>query len=173
MSYAPTPLAVQVRDLPSMRAACQTYRGPAEGLSKPFEELQKYVAAAGVGPAGPLMASFRCLLNNPKMAPQAPADVVEATLLVPVTTLPDDVPQGIEMRRFASLRAACLLFSGPMDSSFRQCHLDLFSWLDARAMPRAGTAHQHAYLAKNKASEHWTVEIRVPILGQGNRTAAL
>jgi DNA gyrase inhibitor GyrI len=172
MSESTISLPVQIRDLPAMRAACRSFRGQAEELSGPFEDLQKYVADAGIGPAGPLMASFKKLLDNPATG-EGSSDIVEATLLVPVTRLVDDPPESVEMRRFASLRAACLLFSGPMDSSFRQHHLDLFSWLDARALPRAGTAHQHAYLSKDNVSGHWTVEIRIPILGQGPAAAAL
>jgi len=172
MSDSAIALPVQIRDLPAMRAACRSFRGQAEEISGPFEDLQKYVVGAGIGPAGPIMASFKKLLETPASGEDS-SSLVEATLLVPVTRLVDDPPEPVEMRRFTSLRAACLLFSGPMDRSFRQHHLDLFSWLDARAMPRAGTAHQHAYLSKNNASGHWTVEIRVPILGQGPPAAAL
>ncbi len=165
------PLPVQVRDLPAMRAAYMNYSGPPAGVGAPFELLQRFVTAEGIGPAGPLMASYPHL-KDAAQAGKARADI-EAMLLVPITRLAEPEIEGILTRRFASLRAACLVFSGPMDAAFRQYHLDLFAWMDARGLPRAGTQHQHAYLSKQDTSAHWTVEIRVPILAQGSGVSAL
>jgi len=166
-------LAVQVRDLPAMRAACMGYCGPAATIGETFERLQLLVTQAGIGPAGPLLCSFHRLADNTGARVSEEQEDIEATLLVPITRLLDSPPEGMQTRRFNSQRAACLLYSGPMDSSFRQRHLELFSWLDMRALPRAGTAHQHAYLGRSHEKNHWTIEIRVPILAVGSPTAAL
>ncbi len=166
-------LAVQVRDLPGMRAACMNYCGPAATIGKTFEHLQQVVTQAGIGPAGPLLCSFHRLADNTGARVSEEQEDIEATLLVPITKLLDSPPEGVWTRRFSPQRAACLLYSGPMDSSFRQRHLELFAWLDLHALPRAGTAHQHAYLGRSDEKNHWTIEIRVPILAIGSPTAAL
>lgn len=165
-------LSVQVRDLPALRAACMPYVGPAKAISAPFERLQHFVTKAGIGPAGPLLCSFACLTDNiPGQSQQG--GHIEALLMVPTTRLIEDCDEDIDTRRLPSQRAACLLYSGPMDSSFRQRHLELFSWLDAAKLNRDGTAHQHAYLSREKHSGHWTIEIRVPILTQNSSKPAL
>jgi len=164
MPDAPIPLPIQVRDLPAMRAACMSYQGPASGLGVPFEELQRFVVSAGIGPAGPLMAAYRMSTGEALGDRKGNSELIDALLLVPVTRLTAEPPKDIEMRRFASLRAACLVYSGPMDSNFLQHHQHLFAWMDANALPRAGDDHQHAYLAQDKATGHWTIEIRATIL---------
>ncbi len=166
-------LAVQVRDLPAMRAACMDYCGPATAIGQPFEHLQQLVTKAGIGPAGPLLCSFRRLADNTGARVSEEQEDIEATLIVPITRLLDSPPEEMQTRRLRSQRAACLLYSGPMDSGFRQRHLELFAWLDLHALPRAGTAHQHAYLGRSDEKNHWTIEIRVPILAIGSPTAAL
>ena len=170
---APDSLAVQVRDLPAMRAACMEYCGPAATIGKEFEHLQQVVTQAGIGPAGPLLCSFRRLADNTGARVSEEQEDVETTLIVPITKLLDSPPEGVQTIRLSSQRAACLLYSGPLDSSFRQRHLELFAWLDLRELPRAGTAHQHAYLGRSHEKNHWTIEIRVPILAIGSPTAAL
>ena len=166
------PLAVQVRDLPSLRAACMPYIGPANEISRHFQRLEAFVAKTGIGPAGPLLCSFTGLIDNSSSKNHQEPNI-NAVLMVPVTRLVDDCDDGIKTQRLPSQRAACLLYSGPMDSSFRQRHLDLFTWLEAAELQHKGTAHQHAYLSREQHSDHWTVEIRVPILTQNTSTTAL
>ena len=158
------PLQVQVRDLPSMRAAYTKYRGPAATIGEPFSRLQRLVTDAKIGPAGPLLCSFRALADNTGVRISEADENIEATLLVPVTRLHDHLGPDVVTRRFASQRAACLMYSGPMDAGFRRRHLELFAWLDLHELPHAGTVHQHAYLGRDSQQEQWTIEIRVPIL---------
>ncbi len=167
------PLQVQVRELPAMRAAYDSYSGPAAAIGAPFSRLQGLVSEAGIGPAGPMLCSFRRLADNTGARKSEEAEDIEATLIVPVTRLLTSPDTDFQTRRFAAQRAACLLYSGPMNALFRQCHLELFAWLDLRDLPRAGTAHQHAYLGRDREKDHWTIEIRVPILGTSRPAAAL
>ena len=57
------------------------------------------------------------------------------------------------------------MFNGLMGPDFRQVHFDLFAWMDTQGLPRAGTAHQHAYIAGTGPDSSWTIEVRVPIVG--------
>jgi hypothetical protein len=148
------------------------YIGPANEISAHFQRLEAFVAKAGIGPAGPLLCSFTGLIDN-SPSKNHQEDNINAVLMVPITRLIDDCGDGINTQRLSSQRAACLLYSGPMNSLFRQRHLDLFAWLEAAELQHNGTAHQHAYLSREQQGDHWTVEIRVPILAQTISTAAL
>jgi len=148
-------LPVQVRDLPRARVAQATFTGPAAAIGQSLQRLEAFAVREGIGPCGPSTASFDSIA--------APGQDVTARLAVPLTRLPDDADPGIELLRTPRCRAACLLFVGPLGPGFRSRHLDLFAWLDARGMPRTGTAHEHAYIANDDSG--WTIEIRVPIVG--------
>ena len=93
------------------------------------------------------------------------ADIIEANILVPMTRLPESDDPDVETVRLPRLRAACSMYAGPMGPEFRRRHAALFAWMDARGVPRKGTAHHHAYLAGRGAVGDWTVEIRVPVVG--------
>lgn len=151
-------LPVQVRDLPGMRVAEAEYSGPAVGVGGTFDRVNRFVLEQGIGPCGPLLGVYAQIGE--------PGSDVEALVRVPVTRLLDGEPEpGIRTLRLPRQRAACLMFSGLMGPEFRQLHFDLFAWMDAQGLPRAGTAHHHAYIAGTGASSSWTVEVRVPIVG--------
>ncbi len=158
MNEAPLELPVQVRDLPAMRVARLPYAGPAANIGQAFDRVNTFVLERGIGPCGPLIGSYSRIFD--------PDMDVSATVLVPVTRLLDaQLDPDIETLRLPRVRAACLMYSGPMSPDFRRHHFDLFAWMDAHSLPRAGTAHQHAYIAGTGAASDWTVEIRVPIVG--------
>lgn len=151
-------LPVQVRDLPAMRVARMAYAGPAAQIGEAFERVNTFVLERGIGPCGPLIGNYARIFE--------PDAELEANVLVPVTRLLDaELDPDIETLRLPRLRAACLMYSGPMTPAFQRHHFELFAWMDAQALPRAGTAHQHAYIAGTGAASEWTVEIRVPIVG--------
>ena len=150
-------LNVQLRDIPAMRVARLRYAGPPAAIGAAFTRVTDFAVRHGVGPCGPVLGEFPRLETG--------VEVIEARVCVPLTRLPDSDEADIEAVRLPRLRAACLIYAGPMTAEFRQRHLDLFAWMDARGVPRAGTAHQHAYLAGSGAGSEWTVEIRVPVLG--------
>lgn len=156
-------LPVQVRDLPAMRVARMAWEGPPSGIGAGFERVTEFAIRHGVGPVGPLVGRYPHLERG--------AQTIAAQLLVPLTRTVDSDEDGIDTVRLPRQRAACLMYSGPMNDEFRQMHLDLFGWMDARGLPRNGTAHQHAYIAGTAASPTWTVEIRVPVVG-GSAPAA-
>jgi effector-binding domain-containing protein len=155
-------LPVQVRDLPRARVARVAYTGPAAAIGDALERAQSFAVRHGVGPCGPAEASFEAI------AP--PGEDVRATVSVPLTRLPED-GDGVELLRLPRRRAACLLFTGPLGPRFRAMHLELFAWMDQRGLPRAGTAHEHAYIANDE--QGWTIEIRVPIVGGAAPVAPL
>ncbi len=149
---------VQVRDLPAMRVAQVAYAGEPAGIGAAFERVNQFALERGIGPCGPLMGVY------PRIGD--PIDPIDALVRVPVTRLLDVEPApGVETLRLARQRAACLMFNGLMGPEFREVHFDLFAWMDAQGLPRAGTAHQHAYIAGTGPGSAWTVEIRVPIVG--------
>ena len=151
-------LPVQVRDLPAMRVAQVEYAGPAAAVGAAFDRVNRFVLEQGIGPCGPLIGMYARIAE--------PGADVEALVHVPVTRLLDVDPEpDIRTLRLTRQRAACLMFSGAMGPEFRQHHFDLFAWMDAQGLPRAGTAHHHAYIAGTGAASAWTVEIRVPIVG--------
>jgi effector-binding domain-containing protein len=151
-------IPVQVRDLPGMRVAQVQYVGPPAAIGAAFERANQFVLERGIGPCGPLIGVYARIGEA--------GDPVDALVQVPVTRVHDVEPEdGIELLRLPRQRAACLMFNGLMGPEFRQVHFDLFAWMDAQALPRAGTAHEHAYIAGTGPQSAWTVEIRVPILG--------
>jgi hypothetical protein len=151
-------LPVQVRDLPRARVAQVGYTGPAPGIGAAFERVNQFVLEHGIGPCGPLIGVYD-RIGEPE------ADV-HALVQVPVTRLLEDGPHGgIDTVRLGRIRAASLMFHGEMGPGFRQAHFDLFAWMDTQGLPRAGTAHQHAYIAGTGVGSEWTIEIRVPIVG--------
>lgn len=158
-------LQVQVRDIPAMRVARMPYDGPPAEIGRAFDRVTTFAVRHGVGPAGPLIGIY------PRL--EAGATRIEAHVLVPLTRLPESDEDAIETVRLPRVRAACLMYSGPMDNEFRRRHSDLFAWLDARELPRVGTAHHHAYIAGRAGSPDWTVEIRVPLVGGAAPAAPL
>ena len=159
MSEDPTDLGlnVQLRDIPGMRVARLRFRGPPAQIGRAFTRVTDFAVRHGVGPCGPVLGVFPRLAEG--------VDEIDAEVCAPLTRLPESDEPELETLRLPRSRAACLIYSGPMTSAFRQRHLDLFAWMDARGVPRAGTAHQHAYLAGTSPDSDWTVEIRVPVLG--------
>jgi len=151
----PTELPIQLRDLPSMRVARLAYCGAPEAIGRAFEQATRFAIDEGVGPCGPLIGCYPSLAAAP--------DSIQAEVLVPLTRLPDDAPEGIELLRLAGFHSVCLLYRGPMDPGFRKVHLELFAWMDSRGIPRDGTRHQHAYVAGTDPESDWTIEIRVPV----------
>ena len=150
-------LNVQLRDIPSIRVARLRYVGPPGAIGEAFTRVTEFAVRHGVGPCGPVMGVFPKLVEG--------AAEIEAEVCAPLTRLPESDDAEIEAVRLPRSRAACLIYTGPMTPAFRQRHLDLFAWMDARGVPRVGTGHQHAYLAGTGADSEWTVEIRVPVLG--------
>jgi effector-binding domain-containing protein len=150
-------LHVQLRDIPAMRVAMLRYRGAPAAIGKAFQRVTDFAVRHGVGPCGPILGAYPRLAEG--------ASEIEAEVFVPLSRLPEPDEPDIEPLRLPRSRAACLVYSGPMNVEFRKRHLALFAWMDARGVPRAGTAHQHAYLAGTGVDSEWTVEIRVPIIG--------
>jgi effector-binding domain-containing protein len=150
-------LNVQLRDIPAIRVARLRYGGAPAEIGAAFTRVTDFAVRHGVGPCGPVLGVF------PRLA--VGVDSIEAMVCAPLTRLPASDEADIETLRLPRSRAACLIYAGPMTSEFRQCHLDLFAWMDSRGVPRDGTMHQHAYLAGTGPDSEWTVEIRVPVLG--------
>lgn len=138
-----------------MRVARMRFLGSALDIGPAFRRVTDFAARHGVGPCGPILGVFPSLAGT--------AEEVEAEICVPLTRLPQTDDPGIETIRLPRCRAACLLWSGPLTAAFRQRHLDLFAWLDARGIGHPGTAHQHAYISGTGALSDWTIEIRVPV----------
>ena len=132
-------LHVQLRDIPAMRVARLRYAGPPADIGVAFTRVTDFAVRHGVGPCGPVMGVFPKLVEG--------VDELEAEVCAPLTRLPESDEADVQTLRLPRSRAACLIYSGPMTAEFRQRHLDLFAWMDARGVPRDGTAHQHAYLA--------------------------
>lgn len=152
------PLPVQVRDLPAARVAELQYEGDAAGIGAAFDRVNRFVLEHEIGPCGPLLGVYARIGE--------PGDPVHARVQVPVTRLLDSSPDpDIRTYRLSRTRAACLMYTGLMGPPFRQHHFDLFAWMDANGLPRAGTTHHHAYVAGTGGASTWTVEIRVPIVG--------
>jgi hypothetical protein len=178
---------VQVRDLPAMRVAERRFVGPPAELGRAFQDLLAFVEAQGIAPAGPLIAAFPRLMEHRPGADPASLPAVEVLARIPLSRLPDEGlrPRGaafagaaarpgpaaglssVITRRVPAERAATVFWQGPMDPGdgrFRQLHLDLFAWMDAHALPRSGTAHEHAYVSGGSAEgSEWVIEIRVPV----------
>jgi len=150
-------LHVQLRDIPAMRVARLRYDGSPGDIGSAFTRVTDFAVRHGVGPCGPVLGVFPRLVEG--------VSRIDAVVCAPLTRLPESDDPEIETLRLPRSRAACLMYSGPMTAVFRQRHLDLFAWMDARGVPREGTAHQHAYLAGTGPDSEWTVEIRVPVIG--------
>jgi len=150
-------LPVQVRDIPAMRVARLGYRGAPADIGRAFDRVTTFAVRHGVGPVGPLIGVYPELVVG--------AEAIEAEVLVPLTRLAESDDPDVETVRLPRLRAACLMYSGPMDARFRQRHQQLFAWLDAHDMPRVGTVHHHAYISMSEGAAEWTIEIRVPLVG--------
>ena len=150
-------IAVQLRDVAAMRVATFSYEGAPEGVGEAFETLERWVKERGLFAAGPLVARY------PELATAPAAGTVRAELMIPLTRLPQ-AADGVCCERVPTFRAACAMFDGAMDARFRQSHEELFAWVDAAGLTRAGTAHDHAYIRTGRGLGHWTVEIRVPVL---------
>lgn len=158
----PETLVVQIRELPPQRAVSLVFSGRPEDLGDAVSRLTRYAVEQGVGPCGPTLASYPRFVAEAAEGEEK-AGEIEAELLVPVRGRPEgDEHPLVELER---LRAACISYSGRMDSNFRRAHESLFSWMDAHGVPRTGTAHYHVYLADDGGGDSWSVEIRVPIVG--------
>lgn len=150
-------LPVQVRDIPAMRVARLQWSGAPAAIGEAFERVTAFAVRHGVGPVGPLVGMYPQIADG--------AERIEAEIQVPLTRLVESDDEAIETLRVPRCRAACLMYNGPMDARFRLEHGALFDWMDARGLPRTGTAHHHAYITGTSSSAEWTVEIRVPVVG--------
>ena len=153
---------VQVRDVAAMRAAVVLYSGPREELGACFDRLARWVQERDLFAAGPHIASYRDL---PDVVPTAVLPDVHAELMIPLTRLPESEGD-VRCVRVPTVRAACVMYDGAMDAGFRAAHDGLFAWIDAQGLVRDGTRHQHAYIRTGRGLGHWTVEIRVPLVGK-------
>ncbi|MEE2830069.1 MAG: GyrI-like domain-containing protein [Myxococcota bacterium] len=156
---------VQVRELPSRRVLKLDYFGPAGEIGDAVARLSRFAIEQGVGPCGPTVAAYPRFVGagSGSLGGGDPALEIEAKIFVPVRGRPES--EEFPLVQLDRSRAACINYLGPLDAGFRQAHEELFNWMDAQAVPRTGTRHQHAYLAGQEGGDEWSVEIRVPIVG--------
>ena len=159
----PCGLVVQVREIPAQRMLTLSFSGPPGALGESVARLTGYALEQDVGPCGPTVARYPRFLAEPDAGGSEAPEEIEAELLVPVRGRPE--AEDYALVQVDRLQVACINYSGPLDGEFRRAHEDLFAWMDAHGVPRAGTAHAHAYLAGHQGAPEWSVEIRVPIVG--------
>ena len=163
--------APQIRQVPSLRVLRSFYMGPGSGVGAALDSLSRQAVLGGVGPCGPAIVHWA------ELPVEGANTSVQAELLVPVRGTPsgDEALESVDasddgttsLVALGPTRVATIHYSGPSGALLRLALLDLFSWMDAHAHPRAGSRHFRAYLSGLPGGEAVGVALRVPLIGGG------